>query len=230
MESYKLRSIKEARLMKRSFSNNSFEFKPIKLKSLQEARNEKKSLSTRKLSLNPNDLSSLSKPDQTLSSKTSPSKSLIKPVLRKPLSQISKSIHTKSKSAFSNPGPSQAQPQPLHQPVQSSRASTSSTLQLYIKKVIKKPDISESSPKKLLNPAVTSTKCKNLSSKSQISSKPGKPLNPSKPSQSSSSRSLSKSKNSSILEVLSSRNKKLTKLQEQGLITRLQGKNLIKLY
>ena len=199
--------------MKRSFSNDSFEFKPIKLKSLQEARNEKKSSSTRKISLNPNDLSSISKPDQTLSSKTSPSKSIIRPILRKPLSQISKSIHTKSKSALSNPSPIQ----PIY-PLHSSRASPSSTLQLSSKKVIKKPEICELVPK---IPEKAPKTSKNPASKSQITSKP---------SQSSSSRSLSKRKNPSILEVLSTRNKKLTKLQEQGLITRLQGKNLIKLY
>lgn len=201
MENYKLTSIKEARLMRRS--NSGFEFKPIKLKSLQEARNEKKSSSTRKFSLNPNDLTSISKTEKSPSLKISSSKPLIKPAFRNPLANLSKQVHKKTKSAITNPSPINS-----HHSSITSTAKIPTPLNICSKKLIKKPNISQSTPQK-------------TAIKSKVSSKPAK---------SSSSRSLSKTKNISILDVLSNKNKKLKKDQEQGLITRLQGKNLIKFY
>ena len=193
--------------MRRSFSSSSLEFKPIKLKSLQEARNEKKSLSTRKFSLNPNDLSSISKTEKSPHSKISPSKPLIKPVFRNPLSSLSKQIHKKTKSVISNPSPiNSRQPSSTSATSITSSAKISPNLDLCRQKLIKNQSNSQSSPRK---PAI----------KSKTSSKPA---------QSSPSRRLFQSKNIPILNLLSGKNKKLTKGQEQGLISRLQGKSIIK--
>lgn len=56
---YKLTNITQARMFKRSLSNNVLPFQPIKLKNLQDARNEAKSSTSRKFSLTPSDFDSV---------------------------------------------------------------------------------------------------------------------------------------------------------------------------
>lgn len=185
---YKLTNIAQARMFKRSLSNNSLQFQPIRLKNLQDARNEAKSSTSRKFSLTPSDFDSVF-------------------TIHPKCESLEKILESQNKLSETEESPKRVS----RQLVMEKRK-----LHIFEHREKNEPEVTKSVRQSL-------KKSPSRTGSGQMEMRLGNRRSNSKPKGVNSI--------STVLDIIESdrnKNKRLTKDQEKGLISRLQGKSLYK--